>query len=524
MDIDWGRMLSQVAKRFPDKEAIVNIERDRRFTFMELHLLTNKICNMLKDRFGLARGDIFATILDNDNISLLHFWMFKGEATPAFLNYRDSFEEHIWQLDYASPKLCFIENELLDRYYDALRERSIEIICMDPVSGEREGVFYFWDLLENASDAETGVIKDFEDETVLIRFTGGTTGKGKSAMYTIRNLMGPMGAMHGFYEELITRRTRFLNITPLSHATSLFVLPIYFKGATLVTMNVPDLKAFLANVQNEKITSTLLVPTILYRFLEVEVEKMFDLSSLDMVFYGASPMSPDKLRGLQKKFGNIFIQAYGSTEAVPPVTILGKEEHADESEEGIARLSSAGCVCPGWEVFIADDDGNEIAEGETGEIWIRGPGVIKGYYQNPEQTDAEFKDGYWLSGDMGYMDRKGYVYIVDRKKDMIITGGFNVYAAEVEDSLNSHPAVLMAAVVGIPHPEWGEAIHAEVILREGEQVEELDLIEWCKDKKGKYKAPKSITFVSELPLSAAGKVLRKNVRDKYWKDEERRVH
>lgn len=525
MKINFGRLLLQTAKQFPDKQALVNVERGRAFTFMELHLLTNKICNLLRDRFGLGRGDVYTNLLENDNMGLLHFWMFKAEASGAWLNYRDSYDEHMWQIDLVRPDLVFMETALIERYYDSLREREIEIVCMDPLPEVREGVHNLWDLLEGVSDAETGVEHGGDDHIALYRFTGGTTGKGKCAMYTLNSLMLPMYGFYGHPETLIPHHARHLHVTPLSHASSLLVLPFYFKGGTQVTMNVPDLRGLCEHVQNERITSTLLVPTILYRFLELDVEEQFDLSGLETVFYGASPMSPEKLRGLQAKFGNIFVQLYGATEAYPPVAILGKAEHQPKNEEDKVRLGSAGKPVLGYEVMIVEEDGREVSPGRTGEAWVRGPGIIKGYFKNPEQTEVEFtEDGWWKSGDMMCMDPKGYIYIVDRKKDMIISGGFNVYATEVEEALNAHPSVLMSAVIGIPHEEWGEAVHAEVILKEGAKVEASELIAFCKELKGKYKAPKTIAFVQELPVSAVGKILRRKVRDKYWTGQERQVH
>jgi fatty-acyl-CoA synthase len=523
--INFGRMLLQIARQYADKEAVVNIERDRRLSFMDLHLLTNKIANMLKDKFGLTRGDVYVNLLENDNICLTHLWMFKSDVAGAWLNYRDSFDEHKWQIEFIKPRLIFIETALLKKYYENLRSLNITIICMDPPDTDLEGVYYFWDLIEKSSDREPGISHDADNDVVLYRFTGGTTGKGKCAMYSLNNIISPAYGFYAHTEEMIPHHIRFLHITPLSHASSLFVTPILFKGGTTVTMNQPDLMKFCQYIQDEKITSTILVPTILYRFLELDVTKKYDLTSLETVFYGASPMSPDKLKQLQEKFGNIFVQAYGATEAYPPVALLGKAEHQLKTEEDAARLNAAGKPVPCYEIKIVDDDGKEVPTGETGEAWLRGPGIIKGYFGNPEQTAKEFHpDGWWKSGDIMYQDEKGYVYIVDRKKDMIITGGFNVYAAEVEEALNAHPAVLMSAVVGIPHEDWGEIIHAEVVLKNDAEVSVDELITFCKENKGSYKAPKSITFVKELPTSIAGKILRRKVREKYWKNQDRAVH
>jgi acyl-CoA synthetase (AMP-forming)/AMP-acid ligase II len=265
------------------------------------------------------------------------------------------------------------------------------------------------------------------------------------------------------------------------------------------------------------------VPTLLYRLLDLEEARNHDLSSLQTIFYGAAPMSPDKLKLLRARFGSIFLQAYAATESALAVGILDKTDHEISADEDTKRLSSAGRPGPGVEVMIADEEGHELPLAEMGELWLRTRGTIRGYYKNPEGTASEFANGFWKSGDLGYMDPEGYFYIVDRKKDMIISGGFNVYAIEVEAAINSHPGVTMSAVVGVPHEEWGEIVHAEVILKSEAQVTAEELIAHVKGRIGSYKAPKSIVIVSELPVSVVGKVLRRTVREKYWKDRERRV-
>jgi acyl-CoA synthetase (AMP-forming)/AMP-acid ligase II len=205
------------------------------------------------------------------------------------------------------------------------------------------------------------------------------------------------------------------------------------------------------------------------------------------------------------------------------VSVLNKRDHNAETEASRARLASAGRVSPGIEIMIMDDDDKPLPLGKTGEIWLRTRGTISGYYRNPEGTALEFTNGFWKSGDLGYLDEGGYLFVVDRKKDMIITGGFNVYAVEVEAALSEHQDVLMSAVVGVPHPEWGEAVHAEVILRQEAAVSEDELIAHVKTRLGSYKAPKAISFVGELPLSPVGKVLRRVVKQRYWAGQQRMV-
>ena len=394
---------------------------------------------------------------------------------------------------------------------------------MDKPEQVMEGVHSFWDLVESASDAEVDVEYDFDNHIFLYRFTGGTTGDPKCAMYTLNNGLAVTNQFYAQEDNFVKRGARFLHMAPISHASATAILPVFFKGGANITLNIADLGNYCQAVQDEKITMSFMVPTLLYWMVEAGLEKLYDLTSLTDILYGSAPMSPSKLKDLIEVFGNIFMQGYGATEAMPPAIMLRKADHLVNSEEEKVRLGSLGRPISSVEIKICDDQGKEVETGEIGEIWIRSEGVINGYYNNPEITASEFQGGYWKSGDMAYQDEKGYVFLVDRKKDMIITGGFNVYCTEVEDALNSHPSIQQSVVVGTPHEEWGEAVHAEVILKEGESTKEDDLIAYCKEKIGNYKAPKTISFVTQFPVSAVGKVLRKDVRVKYWEKETRKI-
>lgn len=517
MKTNFGKQMQNLATVWRDREALVNTERGRRYTYKQFHLLTNKIANMLMDRFGLSRGDTYMNILENDNLSLIHVWtIFKGEAACAFTNVRDSIDEHKRQIDWVKPKLVFIEKILLESHYAMLRERGIIIVCMDPPEKELEGVYYFWDLIEDASDDETGVEHDMDEDIMQFRFTGGTTGRGKCAMYTIRN-WEQNRAIFLAIENPMTMGMRFMNIGPLSHGAGMFMYPLFFLRATQFTMNTADLGQFCANVEAEKLDSTTMVPTMLYRLLELKEAKQYDLSTLKTLYYGAAPMSPGKLVPLQERFGNIFVQVYGSAEFLGCVCTLSKSDHLVENELDRKRLGSVGTVTPGCELMIAEEGGKALPFGEVGEIWMRSPAVIKGYLNSPEETASEFENGWWKSGDLGKMDEDGYVTIVDRKKDVINSGGYNVYASEVEAVLASHPSVLMCAVVGIPHPDWGESVHAEILLKKDTSADEEEIKAFCKSKMARYKVPKSVLFVDELPINPAQKVVRRKVRDKYRK-------
>jgi fatty-acyl-CoA synthase len=433
MKMDFCRIMAGISLRYRDNIAIVNVERGRRYTYPEYHLLTNRIANLVHDALGLGRGDNVLLILDNDNLSLLHIpTIFKQKATFAFSNQRDSPAEHAWQFDHIKPKAVFIETRMLTTYYGMLTTRGCTIVVMDRAPDLPGEVQCFWDLVDAASDRDTDVELDSHEHVAVLRFTGGTTGRGKCAMYSIDNLMTTRdnSLLHpdfGYGEE-----TRFLSFTPLSHAPMMVFFPTFFSGGTTYTLNVPDLDAWCHTVQAEQITLAVFVPTLLYRLLDMNAAKTYNLSSLRTIAYGASPIAPAPLGRLIEQFGSIFLQAYGATETFVLISVLNKSDHHLATDEARKRLSSAGRVSPDVEVIIADEAGKSLPIGASGEILIRSRGTIRGYYESPEDTATEFHNGYWKSGDLGYLDDHGYLFIVDRKKDMIITGGFNVYAVEVE--------------------------------------------------------------------------------------------
>lgn len=526
MKTDFSRVMELLAARFGDGEAIVNVERGRRYTFAAFHKLTNRVANMMRNSLGLKKGDIAVAMVDNDNLTLVHFpTVFKQEATIAFMNFRDSEAEHMWQIDFVQPKVVFVENKLVPVYHQRLVERNCTIVAMDRLTeAERlPGVLDFWELVDAADESNPGIELDIHEHVAVLRFTGGTTGNGKCAQYSIDNFMATRDAAIACRDFDVGPHARFLLFTPISHGALLTFWPNFMAGGSTYTLNLPDLEVWSEVVESESITHAFMVPTLLYRLADADAGKKRNLSSLITILYGAAPMAPARLSQLIEQFGAIFIQAYGATETIQYATTLDKKDHVITDDAGVVRLASAGRATPGAELYIADDDGKPLPANQVGEIRLRTRATIRGYFKNPDATAKEFQNGFWLSGDLGYLDDRGYLFIVDRKKDMIISGGFNVYAVEVESVLCEHEAVSAAAVVGIPHPEWGEAVHAEVVLRPGAKVDAATLIGFAKGKLG-YKAPKSIDIVQELPLSAVGKVLRRKVRDKYWANKPRAIN
>ncbi|WP_139068791.1 class I adenylate-forming enzyme family protein [Hyphomonas sp. ND6WE1B] len=521
--VNFSRIMSGLADTFGDHEAVVNLERRRRLTFREYHRITNQIAHILQGPLGLGKGDRYVCILNNDNLALFHWGMAaKSTSTCCHANYRDSLETHLYQIDLVKPKVVFLEHELMSTHVSPLLERGIRIVVMDGCEESTPGVDVFSDLLTKAPTNNTDIEIDDRSHIILMRFTGGTTGNSKCAKYSLDNILACRDSFLELPDGDFHEGCRMLHIAPISHGSGMTVLPTLFSGGCTVTMNEPSLENWCRYVQEERITHAFLVPTIAYRLLEMQEANKFDLSSLQTVLYGAAPMSPSKAKALVERFGSIFVQVYGSTEHLAATLTLGKNDHLiDQSTEG--KLASAGRRVTGAEVSICDNEGNPVPVGELGEFYLRSRATCLGYEGNPEKTEEEFTQGYWKSGDIGYADADGYLFLVDRKKDMIITGGFNVYATEVEAAINSHPSVLMSAVVGIPHEDWGEAVHAEIVLNGSSEVCEDDLVAHIRSQIGSFKTPKTFKVVDQLPTSAVGKVLRKDVRAKYWKSHNRRI-
>ena len=351
-----------------------------------------------------------------------------------------------------------------------------------------------------------------------LAYTGGTTGQPKGVMGSYRS--GATMTQIQMTEWEWPREPRFLMCTPLSHAGAAFFVPVLLLGGSLVVVPYFEPGLVLETIERERITATMLVPTMLYTLMDHPDFATRDLSSLETVYYGAAAMSPARLREAITKLGPIFFQYYGQAEGPMTICVLRKDEH---DVDDLARLATCGRPVPWVHVKLLDDAGEEVPRGEPGEICVRGPLVMRGYWNKPEQT-AEALAGGWLhTGDIAREDEDGFYTIVDRKKDMVVTGGFNVFPREVEDVISAHPAVANVAVIGVPDERWGEAVKAVVVLRPGESVEAGELIEAVKAAKGSVQAPKTVDFVDEIPVSPLGKPDKKALRARYWQDTDRQV-
>ncbi|ULN40712.1 long-chain fatty acid--CoA ligase [Mycolicibacterium crocinum] len=350
-------------------------------------------------------------------------------------------------------------------------------------------------------------------------YTGGTSGHPKGVMLTHDNLMtSALGCLaSGLF---LTSGGPLLHAAPMFHLADLAIWTAQVcRGGTHVFIPAFRPDWVLEAMQQHRITDLLLVPTMVQMLVDDPALSAYDSSSVRAVLYGGSPISAALLeRAAQRLPTAEFVQAYGMTEVSPVATLLAPADHADP-----VLRRSGGRAAPHSEVRIVGEDDTELPRGEVGEITVRGAHVMAGYWNKPDETAAALRGGWMHTGDAGYMDARGYVFVVDRIKDMIVSGGENVYSVEVENALARHPAVATCAVIGVPDERWGERVHAVVVLTSGEQASGDELREFCKTLIGGYKIPRSFEVVDALPVSAAGKVLKRELRAKFWTDSDRSV-
>jgi long-chain acyl-CoA synthetase len=362
------------------------------------------------------------------------------------------------------------------------------------------------------------------DDVAGLFYTGGTTGRSKGVMLSHNNLI--VNAMQSIPLLGCLPGDRILHVAPMFHIADAFTcMTSAVVGGSNYFLPSFEPVSSMKGVQDYSIDRMLLVPTMVNMLVNHQDIANYDLTTLRAVMYGASPMPESVIRKAMEVLpGTSFYQAYGQTEAAPAVTILSPDRHTFEGPLA-GKMKSAGQAVIGVDLAIMDEDGKQVPAGTVGEVCMRGPNVMLGYRNMQEQTENTIVDGWLHTGDGGYLDEEGYLFIVDRVKDMIISGGENVYSAEVENAIYQHAAVDQCAVIGIPHEKWGEQVHAVVVLHENKSLDESTLIEHCKALIAGFKCPRSVTFQSEpLPLSGAGKILKTELRKPFWRDGERNVN
>lgn len=478
-----------------------------RFTYSEVADRARRLARLLLTD-GIGPGDRVATLMGNCHRYLETYFAVPGiGAVIVPLNNHHAIPEMRYVLQDAGVKLL-----ITDAANGAKAEQ---------LAGAVPTVIHTPDEYEARLAHAHAVPLDAAHEQDLagLFYTGGTTGAAKGVMLTHRNLV--MNALHATIGFRFSEADVHMHAAPMFHlADGCATYAVTWAGGSHTFVPAFDPAAVLRSIQADRVSSSVWVPTMLNAIINHPDADLHDLGSLRLIIHGGSPIAEDLLRRSFQKLRCSFSQVYGMTEAAPILTLLAEEE----SLVGDRRLRSAGREVIGVEVSIRRADGSECLPGEVGEVVARGPNLMSGYWNKAEETAAALRNGWYWTGDLAQADADGYVYIVDRSKDMIISGGENVYSTEVENAISAHPDVLECAVIGIPDDRWGEAVHAVVAPRPGSSLSAEELREYCKSLIAAYKVPRSVDFVDALPKSGAGKILKRELREKYWVGFTRAVH
>lgn len=501
--------------------ATATIFQGRRHTFTQLAQRVAKLAGALQ-ALGMGAGDRVAMLsLNSDRYLEYYLAVFWAGGVVNPVNVRWSATEIAYSLDDCDTTILFID-DTFSSMASELRSRSKVLRTMIyAADGEApEGMYSYEDLIAGAIPVPDALREN--DDLAGVFYTGGTTGFPKGVMLTHRGLF--CNALSILAEGFTSEDSNGLHAAPMFHLADVtFMLALLLRGGAHSFLPAFNPVEVFEIISTERITDTGMVPTMIQLLVDHPAVKDFDLTSLKWVLYGASPISEPVLERALSTLANVsFIQAYGMTELSPVATILPPYYHTPEGRK-LGKLRSAGRATFYAQVRIVDANGTELPSGTVGEVVVRSAGVMKGYWNKAEETAEAIRDGWMHTGDGGYMDEDGFVFIVDRIKDMIVTGGENVYSAEVENALVKHPAISMCAVIGIPDDKWGESVHAVVVLKSGAKADEEGIKSHCKTLIANYKCPRSIEFRSELPLSGAGKMLKYALREPYWHGETRSI-
>ncbi|MFV9473749.1 AMP-binding protein [Advenella sp. RU8] len=500
-------------KAYPDRTALIDTKQH--LTYREVAAKSFQIARLLQSK-DMKRQDTVALLLSNSIDSLITLIAVQLMGLRYIsLHPMASESDHAFVLQDSGTRMLIADAGKFPERTQALHQQKIveQVLTLAPSPIDAG-------LLQQASTmSDTPItIETQPGDYTKISYSGGTTGRSKGILQTHRTAVTMVNYQLAHYEW--PQAIRFLATTPISHAAGSFVLPIFLRGGAMYLLDKYSAETFMEYVQQHQINATFMVPTQIYGLLDSPQLEQANLSSLELILYGASPMAPARLQEALKKIGPVFGQLYGQAEAPMVISYLRKEDH-DPAHPHLLR--SCGRVIPGNQVKLLDAELNEVPPGEIGEICVRGPLVMEGYLNRPEENEKVFA-GQWLhTGDMAREDEQGYLYIVDRAKDMIISGGFNVYPSEIENCLATHPAIAMSAVIGVPHEKWGEEVTAVVVLKPGLQPTKEELIDFILKEKGPVNTPKAIFFEEQLPLTSLGKIDKKTIRSKFWNQQDRQV-
>jgi long-chain acyl-CoA synthetase len=490
------------------------------FSYDDLNARSNRVAQGLL-ALGIQPGERIA-ILDKNAPEQFDIVFGVSKARVVFVpvNWRLAPREIAQVLNDARARVLFVGAEYIATIEEIRDElSSLRHVFVFAPAGKFVS-YAAWMLEQSAKELETEIAPD---EVALQLYTSGTTGAPKGVMLTNRNLFTLFDQLGQYWR--LNADTRSIVCLPLFHIGGIaWALACMHYGGTAVLVHTFAAADVLRLIEDERATHINLVPAMIRAMVESPSASKHDYSSLRFVLYGTAPISKPLLLAALEAFNCPFVQVYGLTETTSAITQLDAADHQVHGPRE-ALLRSAGRPYPWVEAKIVDPSTLEpCAEGKTGELWVRSAQNMKGYWMNEEATAATIDESGWLrTGDCGHLDREGYLFLTDRVKDMIVSGGENVYPAEAENLLAEHPLVAEAAVIGVPHPTWGETAKAVVVLKPGTQIPEQELIGWLRARLAHYKCPSSVEFVRELPRNAAGKVLKRVLREPYWKGHTRRI-
>lgn len=505
-------LLRRSAARFPDKTAIVYGQL--RQTYAELDIVVNRTANGLSER-GVRKGDRIALLSHNNHSFVVaHFALARLGAILVPINFMLGPTEVAYILEHSGATGMIVEDALLKTADAAIKtadaERSVRVrgVIVEHGTDTSGG----WEALQTWMEHPDATVPDVtlaDDDPLQLLYTSGTESRPKGATLTSRSLIAQYVSC--IVDGQMSANDVEVHSMPLFHCAQLhcFLTPDIYLGATSIILPGPEPASILATIERERATKLFCPPTVWIALLRHPDFGTRDLSSLAKGYYGASIMPVEVLKELSRRLPSVrLFNFYGQTEMSPVATILTPEDQ-------MRKAGSAGRPCINVETIIVDDDDRPVPPGTEGEIVHRSPHAMLNYWNDPEKTAESFRNGWFHSGDLGVIDEEGYLYVVDRKKDMIKTGGENVASREVEEAIYAHPAVAEVAVFGVSHPRWIEAVTAAVVLRSGQTLTADELIAFCREGLAGYKTPKYVVIVDQLPKNASGKILKRALRDAY---------
>jgi acyl-CoA synthetase (AMP-forming)/AMP-acid ligase II len=501
----------RAARWYSDSVAVV--DGNRRVTFTELERRSNRLANALIGLGEDTGGHVSLLLPNSVEYVEADLALVKAGKAKVPVNVRLSADERAYVIGNCEADTLITDAAGLASVADA-RDDLPRLRNVLVVGGSAEGERGYEDTLARASDRAPGLAEDPEAPSVIL-YTSGTTGRPKGAVASFRSrwltmvnmMMCELGAVPG---------DGMVHAGSMAHGSGSKTLAFFLSGARNLPMAKFDGEKFVDLVTRERATHTFLVPTMIASIIDA-LEAGAERPPLKTLSYGGAPIAESLLRKALDRLGPVLFQVYGSCEAPHPITVLSKADHADLRD---GRAASIGREALGSEVVVGAP-GEEV---EEGELLVGGATAMTGYWNNPEATEAAFVDGYYRTGDVARRDADGYLYILDRRREMIISGGLNVYPAEVERVLNEHPGVGEVAVIGVPDERWGETVMAVIVPAPGSEASEEALLDHCRDRMAGYKKPKTVRFVDDLPKGSTGKILKRELREEFWAGRERMVN